>query len=41
MEIDWNHWSVIGAPIVVLAGVVIFFVLRRHKEEPPDKHILQ
>ena len=39
MEIDFQHWAVIGAPIVLLAGVAVFFLMRRHKEKPPGDHI--
>lgn len=39
MELDWNHWSVLGAPVVLLAGVVTYFLMRRHKEKPPTDHI--
>jgi len=39
MEIDFGHWSVIGAPLVLLAGVAVFFLMRRHKEKPPSDHI--
>jgi hypothetical protein len=41
MEIGSTHWLVIGAPIVVLAGLIIFLLLRRHKEKPPDDHIFK
>ncbi len=39
MEIDFQHWAVIGAPLVFFAGVAIFFLMRRHKEKPPDDHM--
>lgn len=41
MEIGWDHWAVLGAPFVALAGLIIFVLLRRHKEKPPDDHILK
>jgi hypothetical protein len=39
VEIDFQHWAVIGAPLVFFAGVAIFFLMRRHKEKPPDDHM--
>jgi len=41
MEIPWNSWFILGAPFVVIAGVVVYFLLRRHKEKPPTTHILK
>ncbi len=39
MEIDLQHWAVIGAPLVILAGLGIYFLMKRHKEKPPGDHI--
>ena len=41
VEIDVRHWAVLGAPLVALAGLAIYFLLRRHKETPPDDHIFK
>lgn len=41
MEIDVQHWAVIGAPLVILAGVAIYLLMKRHKEVPPNDHIFK
>jgi len=41
MEIPWNSWVIVGAPFVVIAGVLVYYLLRRHKEKRPDDHIFK
>jgi len=41
MEIGWDSWVVIGAPFVVIAGIVVYFLLRRHREKSTTKHMLE
>jgi len=41
MEIPWNSWVIVGSPFVLVAGFVVYFLLRRHKEIPSTTHILQ
>jgi hypothetical protein len=41
MEIDFQHWAVIGAALVLFERVEIFFVVRRHEEKPSDEHIFK
>jgi len=41
MEIAWNSWAIVGAPFVALAGVAVYFLLKRHKEVSATEHILK
>ena len=35
------HWTVISIPFVIIGGVLVGYLLRRHKEKPPTDHILK
>jgi hypothetical protein len=35
------HWTVISIPFVILGGVAVFYMLRRHKEKSSTDHVLK
>lgn len=35
------HWAIAGAPLVALAGLAVYWLMKRHKEVPPTEHIFK
>ena len=35
------HWTVLAIPFVIVGGILVFYLLHRHKEKPPTDHVLK
>jgi len=35
------HWTVLAIPFVVVGGVIVFYLLHRHKEKKSTDHMFK
>jgi hypothetical protein len=35
------HWTIVGIPFVIVGGILVFYLLHKHKEKKSTEHMLK